>query len=80
VNTEGETQILSRFRAGLREDLRIELLAREVIKLEKAYMLVQDLDTFRPTIPLGVVNQSKSSVYRPSSSSQSHKSSTHFFT
>jgi len=38
LNTEGETQILSRFRVELREDLRTELLARRVTKLEKAYV------------------------------------------
>ena len=32
--------ILSRFRAGLREDLRAELLVKGVTKLQKAYMLV----------------------------------------
>ena len=36
-NKEGHTQILSRFRAGLREDLRVELLARGVTQLEKIY-------------------------------------------
>ena len=44
INIEGKAQILSRFRAGLRDDLRTELLAHEVTKLEKAYALVQDLD------------------------------------
>jgi len=44
LNTEGQSQILSTFRAGLRDDLRTEFLAREITKLEKAYMLVQDLD------------------------------------
>ena len=44
INTEGQAQIMSRFRAGLRDDLRTELLAREVTELEKAYELVQDLD------------------------------------
>ena len=43
-NTEGQAQIMSRFRARLREDLRTELLAREITELEKAYALVQDLD------------------------------------
>ena len=32
--------IMSRFRAGLREDLRTELLAREITELEIAYALV----------------------------------------
>ena len=30
INTEGQTQIMSRFRAGLGDDLRTELLAREI--------------------------------------------------
>jgi len=40
-------QVLSRFRAELREDLRSELFARNVDTLEKAYALVQDLDEIR---------------------------------
>ena len=44
TNTEGQAQIMYMFRAGLRDDLRTELLAREVTELEKAYALVQDLD------------------------------------
>jgi len=45
--TEGEAQILFRFKAGCREDLRTKLLARRVIVLKKAYALVQDLDVVR---------------------------------
>ena len=44
LETETPMQVLSRFRAGLREDLRSELFARNVDTLEKAYALVQDLD------------------------------------
>ena len=47
LHREGETQILSRFKAGLRDDLRIELLARGVNELEAAYALIQDLDSAR---------------------------------
>jgi len=47
LNTEGQSQTLSRFRAGLREDLWTELLARGVNELKVAYMLVQDLDALR---------------------------------
>ena len=36
LGTESNSQVLSRFRAGLREDLRTELLARGVTELEKA--------------------------------------------
>jgi len=42
--TKGETQILSRFKASLKEDLRTKLMAREFTEHEKAYALVQDLD------------------------------------
>ena len=44
---KGQTQILSRFVAGLREDVRTELLARRVTELEKAYTIVHDLDSLR---------------------------------
>ena len=44
LQKKGEAQILSKFKAGLRDDLRTELLARGVNKLEAAYALVQDLD------------------------------------
>ena len=37
---EGEAQILSRFRVGLRDDLRTELLVRTVNELETVYALV----------------------------------------
>ena len=37
---KGETQILSRFRAGLRDDLEIEWLVRGVNELEAVYLLV----------------------------------------
>ena len=45
TNKKRQTQILSRFRVGLRENLRADLLARGVTQLEKAYALVQDLDS-----------------------------------
>ena len=47
LHKEGEAQILSRFRAGLRDDLRTKLLVRGVNELEAAYALVQDLDSVR---------------------------------
>jgi len=43
IDTENRTQILSQFRADLKEDLQTELLARGVTEREKAYVLVQDL-------------------------------------
>ena len=47
LRTESSTQIFSRFSVGLREDLHTELLARGITKLEKAYALVQDVDSVR---------------------------------
>ena len=47
LNTEEQAQTLSKFRTRLREDLRTELLARGVNKLEVAYTLAQDLDSLR---------------------------------
>jgi len=41
---ESDTIVLSRFRSGLREDLRRELFVREISTLDQAYQLVQDLD------------------------------------
>ena len=40
LHKESEAQILSRFRAGLRDDLRTKRLARGVNELEAAYVLV----------------------------------------
>ena len=37
LNTKGQAQILSRFSARLRGDLRIKLLAKGVIELKAAY-------------------------------------------
>jgi len=47
LHKEEEAQILSRFRAGLRDDLWTKLLAREVNELEAMYTLVQNLDSTR---------------------------------
>ena len=41
INKEGQTQVLSKFRARLREDLWAELFTRWVTQLEEAYVLVQ---------------------------------------
>ena len=49
-NTVGQAQIMSRFRARLRDDLQIKLLVREVTELEKAYALVQDLDAAKSNL------------------------------
>jgi len=62
LHREGKVQILSRFKAGLRDDLRTELLGRGVNELEAVYALVQDLDYARPT------HTSKSHDYRASMS------------
>ena len=71
---EGEA-LLSRFRAGLRDDLWTELLARGVTELEAAHALVQDLDSARTNHP-SKSGDYKASVSRPSPSSQSRRSST----
>ena len=62
---EGQSQILSRFRVGLREDLRTELLAREITELEKAYALVPDLDVAKSSS----VSKSHTQTSRPNSGS-----------
>ena len=62
---EGQAQILSRFKAGLREDLRTELLVRGVTELEKTYTIIQDLDSFRSNYNTKSFD-SKSSVIRTS--------------
>ena len=40
LHREGEAQILSKFRASLRDNLRSEMLGRGVSELEAAYVLV----------------------------------------
>jgi len=47
LHKEGEAQIFSTFRAGLRDHLWTELLVRGVNELEATYTLVQDLDSVR---------------------------------
>ena len=47
LGTKSEAQILFRFRDGLRNNLRMELLTRGVTELERAYVLAQDLDAIR---------------------------------
>ena len=71
---EGQAQILYRFRARLREDLRTELLIRGVTELEKAYTIVQNLDFLRSNYNT-MSFDSKLSASRTSSSSQFNKSS-----
>ena len=78
LHKDGEAQILSRFRAGLRDDLRTELLARGVNELEAAYALVQDLDSAR-TSHTSKSYDYRTSVPRPSPSSQPHRSSIQTF-
>jgi len=57
LSTEGQSQILSRFRVGLREDLQTKLLAREITELKKAYALVQDLDAAKSSFVLRVTHK-----------------------
>ena len=71
---EGEAQILYKFRAGLRDDLRAELLDRGVNELEAVYALVQDLDPARTSYISKSYNY-RTSVPRPSPS-QPNRSST----
>jgi len=41
---ESDTVVLSRFRLGLREDLKRELFVRDISTLEQVYQLGHDLD------------------------------------
>ena len=68
LHKEGEAQILSRFRAGFRDDQRTELLTRSVTELEAVYALVQDLDSARTNHP-SKSHDYKALVSRPSPSS-----------
>ena len=47
VEFESSEQTLSRFRSGLKDDYRRELIARGIITLEQLYQLVIDLDESR---------------------------------
>ena len=69
LSTKGQSEILFRFRAKLREDLRTKLLAREITKLEKAYALVQDLDAAKSSS----VSKSYVQTTRPNSGSYSNR-------
>jgi len=69
LETETPMQVLSRFRAGLQEDLKSELFAGNADTLEKIYALVQDLDEIRSR-----KNQDcKASVPRPPSQSYQNR-------
>src|SRR4051812_14350246 len=57
LSTESDIQIVSRFINGLRHDLRIELRTRRNMKLERAYIIVQELDTPK------IVHAPRSPVY-----------------
>ena len=47
IEFESSEQIISRFRSGLRDDHRQELITRFITTLELAYQLVTDLDKSR---------------------------------
>lgn len=47
LGEEREEQVMSRFRADIREDPRNKLLAQDITELGKAYTLMQDLDTVK---------------------------------
>jgi len=63
---ESKAQILFRFRAGLKDDLRTELLVKEINELEVAYASVQDLEFARTTHTFKSHDYS-ALVFRPSS-------------
>ena len=44
---EPETMTISRFRIGLRTDISVELLLREVRNLEHAYQIARDYERFK---------------------------------
>jgi len=73
LHRESEAQILFRFKAGLRDNLRTELLARGVNELEAAYALVQDLDSPLESITFKSHGY-RASVFRPSPSPQPSQS------
>jgi len=75
---EGQAQILYRFRARLREDLRTKLIVRGITESDKADTIVQDLDSLRSNYNTRSFD-SKLSVFRTSASSQFNKSSTQSF-
>jgi len=47
IEFESPKQTLSRFRSGLKNDYRRELIARGITTLEQAYQLVTNLDEFK---------------------------------
>ena len=55
LHKEREAQILSKYRASLRDDLRTELLGKGVNELEAAYALLQNLDFARTNHPSKVM-------------------------
>ena len=65
LSTEGQSQILSRFRAEFREDLRTELLTREITKFEKTFAFVQGLDAAKSSF----IFKSHTQITRPNSGS-----------
>jgi len=75
LHKKGEAQILSKIRAGLRDNLRIELLAGEVSEWKAAYALIQNLDSARTT-QTPKSHDYRASVSRPSPYPQPNKSST----
>jgi len=72
LHKEGKAQILSKFKIGLRVDLRTELLAR-VNELEVAYALIQNLDSAR-TNHTFKSHDYRASVSSPSPSPQPNRS------
>ena len=67
---EPETLTISRFRAGLREDIKCELLQWKIHYLEDAYQIARDFERNQKEIliSLSKSNKSNTSRHRPSSS------------
>jgi len=59
LNTEGQAKILSKFRAGLRGDLRTELLARSITELKQPTRLLKIYILLGLTTTLGVLIQNQ---------------------
>ena len=62
---ESEAVILSRFRSGLREELKRELYLREVKDLEQAYQVARDFEQFHRAPAYRKIEPTRSLYPRP---------------
>ena len=62
---ESEAVILSRFRPGLREELKRELYLREVKDLEQAYQVARDFEQFHRTPAYQKIEPARSLYPKP---------------